>query len=192
MIAQRYTRVAVALHWLIAVLIVSNLALGFTAVWTEGTVHRLTLDLHKPIGIAILTLSIVRIGWRIAHRPPPPVPSAAWQRGLATATHAAFYFLIIAIPLTGWWMSSAVPERHPIDLGLFTVPFLPTRRGFDVAGPLHATHGWLAYVMLGLLALHVLAAMKHQYRDRDGLISRMTFGSSDQPRPYQGEDNVRS
>ncbi len=96
------------------------------------------------------------------------------MRFVAHATHILFYLLLIALPLSGWWMSSAVPvDRHPIALGPVQIPFLPIERGWPSAGPARQLHGNLAWLMIGLVALHILAALKHQFVDRDTVLARM-------------------
>lgn len=172
----RYSRVAAALHWLIAALILTNIALGWIASLTEGAWHRITLDPHKAIGICVLALSLARLAWRLYCPPPELAPGkAAWERPLAAAVHAAFYFLIIATPLAGWWLSSAVPTPHPIMIFGLEVPMLPVAKGMAFAKGAGGLHEKLAWTLAALVALHVAAAVKHTVVDRDGLLSRMSL-----------------
>ena len=170
----RYSRVAIALHWIIAVLVLSTIPLGWFGASSESDAAQTATNVHKSIGIAILAFTLVRVGWRLTHRPPalPQTMAPALQR-IAKATHVLFYALLLILPLSGWWMSSAVPKRHPFGFGLFDVPFLPVPRGFASAGPAHFVHTILAFLMIGLAALHIAAALKHRLIDRDDILSRM-------------------
>ena len=84
-----------------------------------------------------------------------------------------FYALLLIIPLSGWWMSSAVPKRHPFGIGVFDIPFLPVPRGWASAGPAYLIHTTLGFLMIGLVLLHVIAVIKHHYVDRDDILARM-------------------
>ena len=100
-------------------------------------------------------------------------------RRIARATHVLFYVLLLVLPLTGWWMSSAVPtERHPFGFGFFDVPFLPVPRGWASAGPAHFVHVNLSFLMIGLAVLHILAALKHHFFDKDDVLARMLPSAS--------------
>lgn len=169
---QRYSGVAVTLHWLIALLIVLN----FAAAWvSEGMARAERMQVmanHKAIGITVLFLSVLRIVWRVTHRPPPLQRSLhPWERALAHGVHTLFYLLIIGLPLTGWAMSSS---RGPVSIfGLFAMPPLPVPSDKAAGAILHGAHENLAWVMLGLFVLHVAGALKHQFLDRDGTLARM-------------------
>ncbi|MES2861788.1 MAG: cytochrome b [Pseudomonadota bacterium] len=170
----RYSATAIALHWSIAALVLSTIPIGWYGATFEGDLAQSATNLHKTIGILILALTLVRIGWRLTHRPPPLSASYARSlRWMARTAHVLFYVLLVVMPLSGWWMSSAVPNRHEFGLGTLHVPFLPVPRGFASAGPAHAMHVNLAWVMVGLVVLHVLAALRHQFIDKDDVLSRM-------------------
>lgn len=172
--ASRYSRTAIMLHWIIAVLVLSTIPLGLYGTNFDGDLARTAKDIHKPIGILILALTLVRIGWRLSHVPPAlPDTMTLRRRRIARGTHVAFYVLLLLLPLSGWWMSSAVPERHPISFGLFDVPFLPVPRGFGSAGPAHLVHTVLGFSMIGLAALHIAAALRHHFVQRDDVLARM-------------------
>lgn len=172
--APRYTHIAIALHWTIAILVLGTIVLGVYGANAGGDLARAAKDIHKPVGILILALTLVRLGWRLAHRPPAlPETMAPALRRVARGTHVAFYVLLLVLPLSGWWMSSAVPVRHPIGFGAFAVPFLPVPRGFASAGPAHLAHVVLGFLMIGLAALHILAALKHHFVDHDDILRRM-------------------
>lgn len=194
--AQRYTAVAIVLHWAIAFAILLMLPLGF---WmheaaehgnASGEVFR-AFQLHKSIGLTVLALSLVRLGWRLAN-PPPPLPEHMpdWERFVAKATHWAFYALIIGLPLSGWLYVSAgwsIHENEPLPVptrffGLFTVPHLfgLQNASNDVreaaAEAAFTAHYTLAYAAIGLAVLHVAAALKHHVFDRDEVLAHMVPG----------------
>ncbi|MGZ8408126.1 MAG: cytochrome b [Caulobacteraceae bacterium] len=171
---DRYTTVAIWLHWLIAAMIITNIALGFGHEWVDRDTGRQMIWWHKPIGLTVLMLSFVRLWWRLTHKPPPlPAAMPQWERFLASATHWLFYALMIGMPIGGWLFMSASPRNTPISyFGLFDWPFLPVhsladdqrKAVFDSFKELHEIGG---YMMLGLLVLHVAAALKHIFINRD-------------------------
>jgi cytochrome b561 len=170
----RYTRVAIALHWTIAVLIITNLTIGLL----HESLLKGTMPLHKSIGMLVLLLSIVRLVWRLVHKPPPlPATIKPWEKGLAHAVHWTFYALIILIPLSGWIFTSASPKRHPFDFfGLFPFPMAPVAQDKAVSSAWATGHVLMAYLMIALVVLHVCAALKHRLFDRDRTVERMLPG----------------
>lgn len=177
---DRYTATAITLHWLLALGLLGMLALGLYMTGLPMSPSRLKLyNWHKWAGIVILTLSALRLLWRLTHRP-PALPQQvlrhmpAWQRVAHHGTHLALYLLFFAVPLMGWAYSSAA--GFPVVLfGVLPLPdFVPTDRA--LAETLKPWHGALAYTLAALIVLHVLGALKHQLIDRDGLLSRMWFG----------------
>jgi cytochrome b561 len=173
---ERYTRTAALLHWVIAVLILTNLVLAVTSANSESGLHRTVLNLHKSIGFSVLLLSLVRLAWRL-YCPPPPIleGKAAWERPLASIVHVAFYFMMILIPLLGWWVSSAAKTLHPINVLGWHAPFLPVMRGKEFAGGFMTMHKTLGFSMAALLVLHIGAALKHKFINRDGVMGRMSL-----------------
>ena len=168
---DRYTRVAIALHWLIAALILFNLWLGLA----HDSLPRdwKVMPVHKAVGITVLALTLVRIGWRIAH-PAPPLPDTVprWERLAAHANHFGFYALMLLIPLTGWAMVSGTDKRRPLDwFGVFDIPYLPVSNA--VGGVGHELHEVLGWLMIALIVLHVAAALKHHFVSRDAVLTRM-------------------
>jgi cytochrome b561 len=153
--------------------VLSTIPIGWYGATFENDLAQTATNLHKTIGISILALTLVRLGWRLTHKPPPLPAMTPALRWIARATHVLFYALLLILPLSGWWMSSAVPERHPFGFGIFDVPFLPVPRGFASAGPAHFVHTNLAWLMVALAALHIAAALKHQFVDKDDVLSRM-------------------
>lgn len=172
-LAPRYTRVAIILHWLIALLIVANYVIAWSAEDLPKAELIALMGYHKANGLSILTLTLVRIAWRLVHKGPPfSAALSAWEVALARVTHFLFYFLMLAIPLTGWGMVSGGGD--PVSwFGLFEIPALPVGPDKALGGIFHESHEVLAIVMLGLLALHVAGALKHQLLDRDDTMARM-------------------
>ena len=186
--AQKYTRVAVLLHWTIALLMLANVALGLTVAWLpdgalSDTAIRFVIDTHKSIGITVLGLAILRVLWRLTHRPPPlPAEFSGWERAAAHAAHVALYVLIFAMPLSGWLHDSAwvAAASHPMYLyGLVQWPRIGFIMNLDAATKeqLHSQFGALhtacSYALYGVLALHIAGALKHQWIDRHSVLRRM-------------------
>jgi cytochrome b561 len=170
--AARYTGTAMALHWLLAALIVTNFSLGVYMHELPISPSRLRLfNWHKWAGITILLLSAGRLLWRLRHAPPPDLPMPRWQRSAAHAVHRALYVLFFAVPLAGWAHSSA--SGFPVVLfGLVPLPdWVPVGEGWAQA--LKTLHKTLAITLGTLVLLHVAAALKHQCVDRDELLQRM-------------------
>lgn len=170
--APRYAKVAIWLHWLIGLAVLANIGLAMLTEDMSRETHVAAMGIHKALGIAILALTALRIIWRLGHKPPPlPTTTPTWQRMVSKAVHFAFYMLLILLPLSGWvWMSAA---DRPIDFfGLFTVPNIAAPDE-SLADVMHDRHEVLGLTMLALAAIHILAALKHQFVDRDGLIGRM-------------------
>ena len=171
---NRYSRGAIVLHWAIAALVLSTIPLGWYGASAETASAQAATNLHKTVGILILALTIIRIGWRLTHRPPAlPETMARPLRWIAKISHSLFYFLLLVMPLSGWWMSSAVPERHTFGFGIFDIPFLPVPRGWPSAGPAYFIHTTLAWLMIGLAVMHIAAALKHHFIDKDAILTRI-------------------
>ncbi|MDP3737204.1 MAG: cytochrome b/b6 domain-containing protein [Hyphomonadaceae bacterium] len=181
---QRYTAVAIALHWTIAILIIGMIAFGWTLNSMEygpGSPKTALVQIHKSIGITILLLSVARLTWRLMNPPPAEPPMPQWQKLLATAVHVALYVLIIAMPLTGWIMASASVAHDTRFFGTFemTLPGfsgLPAETRKPIEDSFHGIHNTLAWVIIAMLALHIAGAVKHQFIDKDGLLARMAPG----------------
>ena len=183
---ERYTRTAIVLHWVIAAFVVANIALAWTfKIWDDRPWTQSVTNTPKTIGITVLGLALMRLLWRIAHRPPPLSPAIPrWQAVAARTGHAALYFLIIAMPLSGWIYDSAweYAADVPIDFfGLFEMPRIawvadmPAGPKKEVDELFHHVHEWLSYLLYVLLAAHLAGALKHQYFDRIPTLERMTF-----------------
>jgi cytochrome b561 len=171
--ATRYSSLAQIFHWVIAGLIIVQFTLGRLAVPLPLGVHKLALlARHKSVGMTILMLAVLRLLWRIWH-PAPPLPTGMrrWERAGARATHLAFYVLLFAMPLTGWTMSSA--KNYSVSwFGLFTWPNLigKNETAFNV---LRTTHDTLSGLLFAVAVLHILAALKHHFWNRDDVLVRM-------------------
>jgi cytochrome b561 len=168
----RYSGVAIALHWLVALLIFGALALGLYMVDLKLSPTKLKLySWHKWLGVTIWLLVVVRLGWRLIRRPPPAPPMPAWQRRAAAATHVLLYVLVLVIPITGWLFSSA--SGFPVVY--FGVLQLPDLVGKDkgLAELFQSVHAALNYVLMAIVTVHILAALKHHLIDRDTVLHRM-------------------
>lgn len=173
--ASAYGTVAVVFHWLVAALIVVAFFVGLSMVDLPFSPQRFRFfNWHKWLGIAVLALSAARLLWRAAGHPPPPAPAGMppWQLTAYRATHVLFYALFFVVPLLGWAYTSAVGVPV-VFLGWLPLPdFVPRDKalGDDILKPLHAA---ASYVLAGVVAVHVAAALKHHYVERDGLLVRM-------------------
>ena len=170
--AERYGSVAQTLHWAIVALLIVQFTLGKIADSLPIGLDKLaTLARHKSFGITILALATIRLVWRLFNRPPPLPPMPPWQRAIAHLNHAALYAILFAMPLTGWLMSSA--KNYPVSwFGLVQLPDL-IAPDTGLSHDLEDVHEWLSNVLIALAGLHVLAALKHQFIDRDNLLMRM-------------------
>jgi cytochrome b561 len=170
---RRYSSVAIVLHWTIAALVLANLYLGLFHESYAKPVAATLLRYHKAIGFTVLALTLVRLGWRLAHRPPAFDPVLKrWEAGLAASVHWLFYFVLVAVPATGWLLTST-GGRASSYFGLFTIPPLPVGHGDDAHDAFGALHQYLAYFMILLIVLHVAGALKHQFEGHRQILGRM-------------------
>ena len=178
--SPRYGAVAIALHWLLALAIVGSFGVGVYMHDLPFSIARVKLfNYHKWAGVTILALSALRLLWRLTHRPPavPPRVLAAmppWQQRAAHLSHASMYVLFFAVPLLGWAYSSAA-GLSIVWFGVLPLPdFVPVNK--DLANSLlKPLHAYAAFTLAAVVLLHVAAALKHQFIDRDNLMSRMWF-----------------
>ena len=168
----RYGDAAIALHWLTAVLIVANLALGLSMVPLPINPRKLQwYAWHKWIGITVFLITCMRLAWRSAQPSPEPVAMPEWQRRAAVVSHLLLYVLLLAIPVSGWLYSSATGVQV-VYLGLVPLPDLvPTDKA--LAGVLRAAHLTLNFTLFALVIVHSAAALKHHFVDRDPALVRM-------------------
>ncbi|PQA77843.1 cytochrome b [Rhodoferax sp. TS-BS-61-7] len=178
--AHRYSHTAIVLHWVLALAILGLFGVGLYMTSLPFSPTRLKLyNWHKWAGITILTLSTLRLLWRVTHRP-PALPNAiadampTWQHWAHHGTHYALYALFFLVPLIGWAYSSAA--GFPIVVfGVLPLPdFVPVDKALaEMIKPLHELS---AFALIGLAGLHIAAALKHQWIDKDGLLKRMLPG----------------
>ena len=179
---DRYSTVAIILHWVIAALILTNIGIA----WYFNTLHGMAklspLRWHQSIGLTVLILSFARLVWRLVN-PPPKLPDymAAWERWLAIVTHVGFYVIMIGLPLTGWAMRSASPLHFILPINIFGLPWpaigpiasLPADQMKAAEQTFEAAHQLLGKLAYGLIVLHVAGALKHQLISRDDVVARM-------------------
>lgn len=169
---QRYDGAAVALHWITALLIVANLTLGLSMVGLPISPRKLHWYLwHKTIGLTVFLVTSLRLGWRALHDAPPPVPMPRWQRHASAASHATLYALLFLIPISGYLYSSATGVQV-VWMGVVPLPNLvPKDKALGDA--LRIVHIALNSLLVAAVVVHVAAALKHHYVDRDAVLARM-------------------
>ncbi len=168
----RYSNVAIILHWSIALLLIYMLFWGESLIKAPGGGTPSSPMLHVSLGLSILILSLARLVWRLINKPPEDVPMPAWQAMSSHIIHWGFYALLILIPLSGMAALDHSIIRHPdyaslTYFNLFPVPHF-------ALGWFGSAHDLLTKVAIGLLILHVLGALKHQFIDKDNLLKRMS------------------
>ncbi len=171
----RYSLGAIALHWVIALLIALNFMAAWAAEDAKGADKLQILANHKALGITVLVLTLVRLAWRWSHPAPPLLESLRpWEAALAKVVHWLFYVAMIALPLAGWLMHAAASGGLPVGwFGLFDIPGLPLPKDKQLTGIFHDMHETFAALMFGLALLHIAASLKHIVIDRDGTMRRM-------------------
>ncbi|WP_131781058.1 cytochrome b [Legionella gresilensis] len=169
--SSHYGLVAIILHWLLAIIVIAMLCVGLYMVSLDTSPEKLRLyGLHKAFGVVVLTLVTLRVLWRFINIT-PQLTIPRWERNAALTVHWLLYILLFAMPLTGWLMSSAA--GFPVSFfGLFTLPNLiaPNDYWRDFFAQAHEL---LAYILIALITLHVFAALKHHFYDKDDTIRRM-------------------
>ncbi len=180
---QKYTKIAVILHWTIGFLIIINILLGLGHDWVPDDQVRFVIDTHKSTGITVLGLVLMRILWRLTHKPPPLAATLkSWEKKLSKAVHGFLYFLMFALPLSGWMHDSAwkaAPEIPMRWFGLFEWPRIsaimtlePVRKE-ELHSLFGEAHGLMGFVLIALILLHIGGALKHQFIDKDPELQRM-------------------
>lgn len=169
----RYGNVAIALHWLVAALVLVQIAWGWGMQEIPKQPPGLRADafnVHKSIGLTILVLMVVRLAWRLRH-PPPPLPEMPqWQRILARGNHAVLYIALFVMPVAGYLGS--VFSGYPVKAFGITLPAWGWRDD-TIKSTMSAVHLATSWVLVAAIALHLAAALKHALVDRDGLLRRM-------------------
>jgi len=171
--SESYTPVAKTLHWVMAIGILATFAFGLYMHDLPLSPEKLRYySWHKWAGVTLFLLVLVRLFWRVTHRPPAaPAHLPRWQVMAAEGAHHALYLLMLAIPLSGWLMSSA----KGFQTVWFGVVPLPDLLGKDKAlgDLLQTTHMLLNYLLISIVVVHVGAALKHHFLDRDNVLRRM-------------------
>ncbi|MDP2806022.1 MAG: cytochrome b, partial [Gallionellaceae bacterium] len=163
----RYNNIAIALHWLMALLIFVVFPLGVYMHELPLSPTKLQLySYHKWLGITVLVLAMARVFWR-AKNPPPPLPydTPNWEKMVSHATHLTLYFLLLAVPLSGWLMSSA-KGFQTVWFGVLPLPDL-VGKDKELGHLLELVHQGLNLLLLGLVGMHIAAVIKHKFIDRD-------------------------
>ena len=194
--STRYTKTAVILHWLIAIGIFAMFALGWYmselpkdapkqiaydlfdwGIYTwqlseEASPRTFYFNLHKSIGVTLLGLIIIRVLWRITHRPPALLASyKAWERKLATGTHHLLYLLMVAMPLSGLIM--AVASKYGVKW--FGIDFIGGLDNTPLREAFKEVHEIIGAIILLVLILHIAGALKHKFINKDGTMERMSL-----------------
>ncbi|MGD9665524.1 MAG: cytochrome b [Novosphingobium sp.] len=174
-VQQKYSHVAMVLHWLIALCIIANWIIAQVAEGLPKAEEQALMGTHLAIGMTVLILTVLRIIWRLMHKPPPPNPNhAKWERVLAQIVHKLFYVLMLGLPLSGYFMVQTGTGGYDISMfGLFDFPGITMAKNHDAHEALEGVHEVFANAMLALFVLHVVGAWKHQLFDRDGTVLRM-------------------
>jgi cytochrome b561 len=180
----RYNSAAMTIHWITALMVLGLLASGLTmgSRPSGDALANQILPIHASFGLTVLGLTLLRLGLRFIAKPPPLPEMAGWEKLAARVSHVLFYALLILMPMSGWVVVSVAPNLPAIDyFGLMDFPKLPPPPGDQaamIAGRVMQTHEALALVMIGLLSLHIAAALRHALILKDGVLSRMLPSSS--------------
>lgn len=161
------------LHWLMAAAILTMLFIGVAMVASVSSLHSLLVAIHKPLGVMILVLVVVRLWLRFATVTPAlPASLPAWQRGVAHLSHWILYFMMLAQPLIGWAMLSAAGYPVTLGAGIVLPPVVPVNN--DWYALLRPLHTWFALALFATVMLHLAAALLHAFVLRDGVFRSMT------------------
>lgn len=172
--AARYDRVARALHWSVAALILATFALGLTVDDFPKSWKYAVTELHKVIGVAILLLVLLRVAWRLSHPVAPAAELSVGMRRAGGAGHAALYLLMLAVPAVG--LAYSLLRGQGLDLGFAAFPPLMEAAARTVSRPVKEVHELAAYALVGFAGLHALAALWHHLVLRDSVLRRMLPG----------------
>jgi len=171
--APRYTPTAIFIHWLMALLLIGLFSVGLYMSDLPLSPQKLKIySWHKWAGVTAFVLVLVRLAWRAGH-PPPALPAAMpnWQKTAAHGLHHLLYLLMIAIPLSGWLMSSA-KGFQTVYFGILPLPDL-LQKDKELGELLESMHTALNFTLAALVLAHIGAAVKHHLLDRDDVLARM-------------------
>ena len=179
----RYGWAAILLHWLIAIIFIGQFGLGFVMVrlTSQRTAFEL-IQLHKSFGFLLLGLVVLRIAWRLGNAAPVlPRSVGALERRTAPLAHLVLYAFQLALPLSGWALVSvSMLEIPSMPFNLFVMPNLPLAESDASESFWTSAHWYLAYAGIGLVVLHLAAALRHHFWLKDAVLTRMIMPSSDQ------------
>ena len=191
----RYNTIAITLHWVVASLLLVNVCVGLAASYADDADVRRLVDLHKSLGLTLLGLVLMRILWRLSHKPPPlPRAYSRLERWGAHAAHFSLYAVMLLLPLTGYIHDSAwkLAPTHPIILyGLVHFPRIGFIEALDpvlkeqIHAIFSAAHTYFGYALYVLVALHLLGVAKHHAVDHEEELQRML--PSTYKRPEEAE-----
>jgi len=176
-----YNAIAKMFHWLMAALILCMLLLGWAMTADDilgGHGKSVAMQVHESVGMIVLTLGVLRLIWRFLN-PPPPLPAfmPAWEQVAARLSHVILYVLMLVMPLVGWVIISTMAHKAQF-FGLFPIPNLPFLHDLpgkkEIREIFESIHWWLAWVIVAVVALHIGAALKHHFIERDDILLRMS------------------
>lgn len=160
-------------HWFIALLVLAMLGFGFVLGDLPKAIKPTSYMLHKSVGLTIFGLMVLRIGWMLRIKKPAfPPAMARWECILATSVQHSLYVFLIAMPLSGWIMATA-SNKIPVYFGWFRVPFPGILPDEALAHWMREAHFFIAFILLGLIALHIAGALKHRFVDKDDVLNSM-------------------
>jgi len=172
---NHFAPLARLLHWLMALMVISMLFIGAGMAASVSERHEWLINLHKPLGVAILLLVIVRIVVRFSTRQPPlPADLPSWQKLAAKASHLLLYALMLILPLLGWAMISAAGDPVMLSSSVQLPSIVPANA--QLFAFLRKAHGYLAYLLFLTVLLHLAAALFHAWVRRDDVLDSMLRG----------------
>lgn len=170
---QHYPQGFKYLHWFVAVFVMMMLSFGFVLSYLPGSIKPLAYMLHKSVGLTLLALMLMRLMWvACLNKPALPKAMPRWQYYLARFVQYSLYFFLIAMPISGWIMATA-SNKIPVYFGWFSVPFPGIISNKALAHWMREAHYFIAYILLGLIALHIAGALKHRFIDKDDVLNSM-------------------
>ena len=170
---QGYSQGFKYLHWLVALLVFVMLGIGFFLGDLPGSMKPTAYMLHKSIGLTLLALMLVRLMWIVClTKPVLPAAMPRWECFLARFVQHSMYVFLLAMPLSGWLMATA-SNKIPVYFGWFRVPFPGILPDKVLAVWMSDAHYFIAFILLGLVALHVAGALKHRFIDKDDVLNSM-------------------
>lgn len=168
-----YSKSYKALHWLIAIVVIGMLSGSFFLGDLPNAMKGTAYMLHKSTGLVILALMLCRLVWiHISGKPDLPDSIPAWQRAASHLVHYGFYLFLLLMPLSGWIMSTA-SDKNPDFFGMFIAKFPGVPVDKQLAGFMNQTHETIAWILIALVILHIGAALKHYFINKDDVLQRM-------------------